>query len=169
MRRVLDDSGQTLVLGMLFMVFVGLPLFLSLGLAVPALMRTSVGTAGDAAVLAGAQNATVTEQVDALGNVYGYTVQINTTAAETAAWTQWRADASLLLGSRTKTWHVSVDNNPPAGKPPTMTILADVEYDDWPLILAGGSALQVMRFQVIAGTCGVKQWPGNAGPWCANG
>ncbi len=122
----------------------------------------AVGTAGDAAGLAGAQNATVTEQVDAPRNVCGYSVQINPAAAETAAWTQWQADASLLLGSRTTTWHVSVDNNPPAGRPPTITILANVEYADWPLLLTGGKALQVMRLQVIAGTCGVKRWPGDA-------
>ena len=166
--RLIGDNGQTIVLGMLFMVFVSSQMFMSLGISMPALMRVSIGAAGDAASLAGAQNATVTERMDALGNVYSYNVQIDASQAETAAWTQWQADASLLLGARTTSWLVSIDNNPPAGRPPTMTITATVEYDDWPLVLAGGQSSQTMRFQMISATCGSRVWPGNASPWCVH-
>jgi Flp pilus assembly protein TadG len=143
-----------------------LPAMALTGIGEAILYRTGAQEAADAAALAAAQQATVTEQVDALGNVYGYSVSIDLQRAETAASEEWRQDAGLLLGASPTLFKVAVDNNQPAGAPATANVVAEIAYSDFLLGLAGQPKQQILTVQATAGTCGGKTWPGEAPPWC---
>lgn len=120
----------------------------------------------DAARLAAAQQAVVTRRVDALGNVYGYSVSIDPQRVQAAAWQQWQADEGLLLGAGTSAFRVNVNDNQPPGAPATADVVAQVSYSDFLLALAGVGRQHTLTVQAVAGTCGSTAWPGSAPPWC---
>ena len=149
----------------LLIVAVLLPLLGGVGVAEVAAARAGVRVAADAAALAGAQQAIVTEQTDATGTVYSYSVQINAATAPTAARDAWNANSALFMGGSTTSFHVSIDNNPAPGAPATIDIVGSVTFPDTPLALVGAGKTDTVTVQAIAGTCGYTAWPGS-GAWC---
>ena len=83
------ESGQALVLGVLFLGLVLILLLVVPGLAIGYAEHAGVQSAADAAALACASRATTTEYVDARGEVYRETVAVNPTAGPEAAATAW--------------------------------------------------------------------------------
>ncbi len=168
-KRRRATAGQVLPFSVLLLVFILVPMFAFVGLGELLVIRTGAQAAADAAALAGAQQATVTEQVDALGNVYGYSVMINPGAATSAAKVMWtrEADGGLLLDARTTAFTVRVDNSPPPGAPPTLSVVAQVTFPAGFLAAAGLGPSATVTVQSVAGTCGKTAWPGSASPWCS--
>ena len=162
-------AGQVLPFAVILVVAVLLPTFAFVGFGQVLLVRAGAQAAADAAALAGAQNETTTEQVDALGRVYSGSVMIDTAAAEAAAQGQWDADAGLLLGGATALFRVTVDNRPSVGAPPTLDVVAEVSIRVGLLALAGLGRTQTVQVQAIAGTCGATAWPGASGVGCRQG
>ena len=70
-KRRRATAGQVLPLAVPFLMRILVPMFAFAGLGQLLVIRTGAQAAADAAALAGTQQATLTEQVDALGNVYG--------------------------------------------------------------------------------------------------
>ena len=168
-RRPGPTAGQVLPFAVILIVAVLLPTFAFVGFGQVLLVRAGAQAAADAAALAGAQNETTTEQVDALGHVYSASVTIDTAAADAAAQSQWDADAGLLLGGGTTLFRVTVDNSPPVGAPPTLDVVAEVSIHVGLLALAGLGRVQTVQVQAIAGTCGATAWPGASGLGCSQG
>ena len=83
------ESGQALVLGVLFLGLVLILLLVIPGLAIGYAEHAGVQSAADAAALACASRATITQYVDARGEVYKETVAVDTTAGPEAAATAW--------------------------------------------------------------------------------
>ena len=160
-------AGQVLPFAVLLILAVLLPTFAYVGFGQVLLVRAGAQAAVDAAALAGAQNETTTKQVDALGNIYGGSVTINTAAAQKAAQDQWNADAGLLLGGSTSLFKVTVDNSPPTGAPPTLDIVAKVSFHVGLLALVGLGGVQTVDVQATSGTCGAMTWPGSNGVECS--
>jgi hypothetical protein len=77
------------------------------------------------------------------------------------------ADEGLLLGATTEAFHLSTDNPPPPGAPPTADAFAQVTSSDFLRAIAGVGRPQTLTVQALAGTCGATKWPGNASPWCS--
>ena len=160
------EAGQVLLLGVLFMAGILLPLLASVGVASFVLARGEAQDAADAAVLAGASQVIVTKKVDALGNVYGYTAEINTRTAPGAAASAWDANAGAFLGGTTAAFHTSIDNSPPPGQGPSISVSAAVRFPDSLLALIGLKPDSTVTVQAVAGTCGGTAWPGSVAPWC---
>jgi len=160
-------AGQVIVLGVVFIAAVLLPMFGATGLAELELVRAGAQAAADAAALAGASRAVVTERVDATGEVYGYSVSVDPMLGPEAALAEWRADAGLLLGASTSSWDVVLGGQGPPGGPATVEVQASVTFADWPLALVGHASEDTVSVRSVAGTCGVTAWPGSNPPWCA--
>ncbi len=143
------DSGQVLLLGVLFMVGAMLPLLASVGVASFVLPRDG---AQDAAAPAGASQAVVTKKVDVQGNVHAYTAQINPQTAP-GAWA-WDANAVAFLGGTTAAFHTSIDNNPPPGQGPSISVVGAAKFPDSLLALIGLRPESTVTVQAVAGTCG---------------
>ena len=94
-----STAGQVLPLSLLMILAVLIPLFALVGVGQVLVVRAGAQVAADAAALAEAQKSTVTTKVDALGNVYSYTVQIDPSRADPAARAAWTS-AARRPGSR---------------------------------------------------------------------
>ncbi len=162
-----SNSGQVVAFGALVLVGILIPLLASIGVSEIVLARSGAQVAADAAALAGAQQDVVTKQVDALGNIYGYTVQINTQTAPGAAEAAWTANAGMFLGGKTTAFHTSIDNNPPPGQGASISVSGSVTFPDSLLSLIGLQPEDTVTVQGVAGTCGVTSWPGSISPWCS--
>jgi uncharacterized membrane protein len=86
------QAGQGLVLGVLFLGLVLMLMLVVPGLAIGYAERAGVQSAADAAALACAAQATVTQYVDARGNVYGTTVAVDPSAGPLSAAAAWVAN-----------------------------------------------------------------------------
>ncbi len=159
--------GQVLPLGVLFTIMVLLPMLGSVAMVEAVSAHGGAQIAADAAATAAAQQTTVTEQVDALGNIYGYTVIINPGPATTAAGNAWNNNTDLLMGATTTGFHVSFDNTPPSGSPATVNVVGTLSFPDPLARLIGMSSSVTMTVQATAGTCGSVTWPGSFSPWCS--
>ncbi len=84
-----SDSGQALVLGLLFIALVLVLMLAVPGLATGYADRAGVASAADAAALACASQAIVTQQVDARGNVYQTFATVDVASGPTAAAASW--------------------------------------------------------------------------------
>ena len=166
-QRLADSSGQVLLLGVLFIVGILLPMLASVGVAAFVLARGGAQDAADAAALAGASQVVVTKQVDALGHVYGYTAQINPQTAPGAAASAWDANAGSFLGGTTTAFHTSINNNPPPGQGPSISVVGAVRFPDSLLALIGLQPDSTVTVQAVAGSCGDTTWPGSVAPWCS--
>ena len=165
-QRLSESSGQVLLLGVLFIVGILLPMLASVGVAAFVLARGGAQDAADAAALAGASQVVVTKKVDALGNVYGYTAEINTRTAPGAAASAWGANAGAFLGGTTAAFYTSIDNNPPPGQGPSISVVGAAKFPDSLLALIGLRPESTVTVQAVAGTCGGTAWRGSVPPWC---
>ncbi len=165
--RLSDTSGQVLPLGALFILALLLPLLGAVGEAEAVTAHAGAQAAVDAAALAGAQKTTVTKKVDAIGNIYAYSVSIDPSRAATAAAQLWQANTGLLLGASTQTFQTAVNNNPAPGAPATFNVAATLSFPDPMAALIGMGRTVRLSVQSVAGSCGATSWPGDVSPWCS--
>lgn len=90
------ESGQALVLGVLFLGLILILMLVVPGLAIGYALRAGTASAADAAALACASNATISQEVDARGHVYRQTVVVDAAVGPLAAATTWSRNLGHL-------------------------------------------------------------------------
>lgn len=118
--RLRDEGGQALVLLVVFVAAVLVAFAMVVGTAHRYDVRGEVQKAADAAALAGAQHAVVTEKRDARGIVYCASVAVDPDAGPAAAKAVWSANIRSIPGYRADRVAVLVDGD-------VLTVVGEVD------------------------------------------